>query len=203
MANISIENIGGNVLFLKLIMAFAPWLAFLFIAHGSLFRLKLGLIIALVLSIGMGIARLHRGVILWVGLVFFTCATLAVVVFNNMWIVKYMGIIASGVLATSTWLTIIFRKPFTMDYAKEHTDPSLWNSQMFIRTNMILTSAWGITFTINAILAWGKMEHFILPELSYEIISYTLMIGTAAFTSWYPGYIRRTAINSTHNASRV
>ena len=35
--------------FLKLVLAFAPWLAFLFIAHGSLFRLKLGLVVALVL----------------------------------------------------------------------------------------------------------------------------------------------------------
>jgi len=191
------------MLFLKLILAFAPWLAFLFIAHGSLFRLKLGLIIALVLSIGMGIARLHRGVSLWVGLVFFTCATLAVIVFNNMWAVKYMGVIASGVLATATWLTVIFRKPFTMDYAKEHTNPSLWNSPMFIKTNMILTSAWGLTFTINAILARGKMEHFILSELGYEIISYTLMLGTAAFTSWYPGYIRRITGNITHNAPKT
>ncbi len=186
------------MLFLKLILAFAPWLAFLFIAHGSLFRLKLGLIIALVLSIGMGITRLHRGVILWVGLVFFTCATLAVIVFNNTWAVKYMGIIASGVLAVSTWLTVIFCKPFTMDYAKEHAEPSLWNSPMFIRTNMILTSAWGTTFTINAILAWGKMEHFILPESGYEIISYTVMLGTAAFTSWFPSYIRRKDENIIH-----
>lgn len=176
-----------------MILAFAPWLAFLFIAHGSLFRLKLGLIIALVLSAGMGITRLHRGVILWVGLVFFTCAALAVVVFNNMWAVRYMGIIASGVLAAATWLTVMFRKPFTMDYAREHTDPSLWKSPIFIRTNMILSSAWALTFTINAILAHGKMEHFLIDELYYEIISYTLMIGTAAFTSWYPGHLRRKA----------
>lgn len=187
--------------FMKLIMAFAPWLAFLFIAHGSLFRLKLGLIIALILSIGMGIARLHRGIILWVGLVFFTSAILAVVVFNNMLAVKYMGIIAPGVLATSTWLTVILRKPFTMDYAKEHTDPSLWNSPTFIRTNMILTSAWGLTFTINAILAFGKMKHFVLSELSYEIISYTLMIGAAVFTSWYPGYVRQKEKNETVESS--
>lgn len=179
------------MLFLKLIMAFAPWLAFLIIAHGSLFNLKLGLIIALVLSIVMGIARLHRGVILWVGLVFFTSATLAVAVFNNMFAVKYMGILASGTLATSTWLTIAFRKPFTLDYAKEHTDPSLWNSTAFIKTNMVMSSAWALIFTINAILAFGKMESFILPELGYEIISYSLMLGTAAFSSWYPGYIRR------------
>lgn len=181
------------MLFFKLIMAFAPWLAFLFIAHGSLFRLKLGLIIALVLSIGMGVARLHRGVILWVGLVFFSCASLAVIAFNSTWAVKYMGIGASGVLAVSTWLTVACGKPFTMDYAREHTDPSLWNSPRFIRTNVILTSAWGLAFTANAILAWGKMEHFILPELGYEMISYALLIGTAAFSSWYPGYIRRKA----------
>jgi hypothetical protein len=181
------------MLFLKLILAFAPWLAFLVIAHGSLFRLKLGLIVALVLSVGMGVARLHRGVILWVGLAFFSCATLAVMVFNSMWAVRHMGIAASGVLATSTWLTVLFGKPFTMDYAKEHTDPSLWASPRFIRTNMILTSAWGLTFTLNAILAWGKMEHFLLSELAYELISYTVMIGTAAFTSWYPGHVRREA----------
>lgn len=179
------------MLFLKLIMAFAPWLAFLFIAHGSLFRLKLGLIIALVLSIGMGVARLHRGVILWVGLAFFTFATLAVVAFDNMFTIKYMGILASGTLATSTWLTIAFKKPFTIDYAREHTDPSLWNSPAFIKTNIVMSSAWSTTFTINAILAFGKMENFVLPELGYEIISYVLMFGAAAFTSWYPGYIRR------------
>jgi hypothetical protein len=189
--------------FLKLIIAFAPWLAFLLIAHGSLFRLKLGLIIALVLSIGMGVTRLHRGVILWVGLVFFSCATLVVVVFNNMWAVKHMGIGTSGVLATCSWLTVIFGKPFTMDYAKEHTDRSLWKSPGFIRTNVILTSAWSLTFTINAILAWGKMEHFILSELGYEIISYSLLIGTAAFTSWYPGYVRRRAENIASNASET
>ena len=49
-------------------MAFAPWLAFLIIAQGSLLRLKLGLVVALALSVVMGVTRLHRGIILWVGL---------------------------------------------------------------------------------------------------------------------------------------
>jgi hypothetical protein len=183
------------MLFLKLIMAFAPWLAFLFIAHGSLFRLKLGLTIALVLSIGLGVARIHRGIILWLGLVFFSCASVAVIAFNSMWTVKHMSIVASGVLAAGTWLSVMLGRPFTMDYAREHTDPSLWQSPRFIKTNKILTSAWGLTFTINALLAWGKMEHFKLSELGYELISYGLMIGTAAFSSWYPAHIRRRADN--------
>ena len=48
-------------MFFKLILAFSPWLAFLLIAHDSLFRLKLGLAVGLVLSVVMGITRLHRG----------------------------------------------------------------------------------------------------------------------------------------------
>lgn len=191
------------MLFLKLIIAFAPWLAFLLIAHDSLFRLKLGLLTALVLSIAMGLAGLHRGIILWVGLAFFSCATLAVNVFNNMGAVKYMGIIASGTLAISTWLTLITKRPFTMEYAKEHTEPSLWNSPIFVRTNMLLTAAWGTTFTINALLAWGKMEHLFLTESAYEIISYTLMLGTAGFTTWYPGHIRQKTGTSVNSASKT
>ncbi len=177
--------------FLKLLLAFAPWLSFLVIAHGSLFRLKLGLVVALVLSVVMGITRLHRGVILWAGLLFFTFATSAVVLFNNMWTAKHMGILASGALAAFTWLTIVLKKPFTLDYAREHTDPSLWNSPVFINTNIVITSFWGSVFIINTVLAWGKMKSFVLSELGYEIISYSLLTGAVAFTTWYPGYVRR------------
>ena len=56
---------------------------------------------------------------------------------------------------------------------------------------MVLTSVWGAVFTVNALLAWGEMEHFLLPELGYEVISYALLtLGTAAFTTWYPNHVR-------------
>lgn len=52
------------MLFFRLILGFAPWLALLILGHGSLFRLKLGLVVALVLSIVMAITRLHRGIVM-------------------------------------------------------------------------------------------------------------------------------------------
>lgn len=176
---------------LKLLLAFAPWLAFLVIARGSLLNLKIGLAVALVLSVIMGIARLHRGVILWASLLFFVYATVAVAVFNEMWTARHMGILANGMLAASTWLTVALKRPFTLDYAREHVDPSLWNTPSFIRTNTVITSVWGLVFTVNAVLAWGKMEHFVLPELGYELLSYALLIATAVFTNWYPTHVRR------------
>lgn len=176
--------------FLKLLLAFLPWLAFLVIAHGSLFRLKLGLVVALVLSVVMGLARLHRGVILWAGLLFFIYATCAVVLLENMWTVQHMGILANGMLAASTWLTVVLKRPFTLEYAREHVDPSRWNDPLFIRTNYLITSVWGLCFVANTVLAWAKMKQLAMPELAYEVLSYVLLVGAALFSSWYPKHVR-------------
>jgi hypothetical protein len=177
--------------FLKLLLSFAPWLAFLVIAQGGLVRLKLGLAVALATSVVMGLARLHRGIILWVGLAFFTYALVAVALLNDLWTARHMGILANGALALGSWLTIATGKPFTLDYARDHTDPSLWNEPAFIRSNVVITTAWALVFTVNALLAWGKMTPFLWPEWGYEIASYVLLIAAAAFTTWYPGHCRR------------
>jgi len=175
---------------LKLLLAFAPWLSFLFIAQGSLFRLKLGLMVALALSVVMGVAKLHRGVILWVGLLFFTYALAAVMLFEHMWTVQHMGVLANSALAAATWLTIAFKAPFTLDYAREHTDPARWNHPVFIHTNVVISSVWGLVFSLNAGLAYGKMLHFALPEWGYEVVTYAFLLGSVAFTTWYPKHVR-------------
>ncbi len=177
--------------FLKLILAFLPWLAFLVISRGSLFRLELGLGVALALSVAMGVLRLHRGVILWCGLVFFTAATVAVVGLQNMWTARHMGILANGALALSSWYTVLAGRPFTLDYAREHTPRALWTDPGFVHTNVVLTSLWALAFTVNAALAWGKMEALLLPELGYELLSYAILLGTAAVSVWYPARARR------------
>jgi hypothetical protein len=175
--------------FLKLLLAFAPWLAFLIIARDSVFRLKLGLIAALVLSVAMGLARLHRGIVLWVGLAFFGYATLAVVVFGDMWATQHMGVLANGVLAAGAWVTVAVGKPFTLDYAREHTDPALWHHPSFIRNNVLVTSVWATAFTANTVLAWGKMVKFLAPEWQYEVLSYIVLVATAAFTAMYTRHL--------------
>jgi hypothetical protein len=177
--------------FLKLIVSFAPWLAFLVIAHDTSLRVKIGLLVALALSVVMGVARLHRGIILWVGLVFFGGAAIAVVGLDDTWTLAHMGVLANGALAAGAWLTILVRKPFTLDYARDHTDPSLWDNPQFVRSNNIITAVWAATFTTNAGLAFGKMMHFAIPDLAYEIISYAFLVGAALFTTWYPAYLRR------------
>lgn len=177
--------------FFKLLFSFAPWLAFMFIAQGSLLRLKIGLVVALVLSIAMGALGLHRGVILWVGLAFFTYATTAVLGFEHMWTVMHMGILAHGTLALGTWYTIVAGKPFTMDYAKDHTPKEMWTQPAFIATNNLITGVWGTVFTLGALIAWLKSTVKIDPEWVYEVANYSLMVGCMAFSTWYPEQLKK------------
>lgn len=177
--------------FFKLLFGFAPWLSFMFIAQGSLLRLKIGLVVALVLSVVMGVLGLHRGVILWAGLAFFVYATAAVVGFEHVWTMKHMGILAHGTLALSTWYTIAIGKPFTMEYAKDHTPKEMWNHPVFIASNNIITGVWGLTFTLGTIIGWFKMTVTVDPEWLYEVANYSLMVGCMAFSTWYPELLKK------------
>jgi hypothetical protein len=176
--------------FLKLLLAFAPWILFLLIAHGSLFRLKLGLILALVLGVLMGVARIHRGVILWATLLFFAYATVAVVALGDMWAVRRMGMLANGALALAAWVTIVIGKPFTLDYARVHTPRELWNEPLFVRSNLLISGVWASVFTLNTVLSWGKMVQFALPAVAYDGVQYVCLVAAAVFSVWYPDHVR-------------
>jgi hypothetical protein len=177
--------------FLKLLFSFAPWIAFLLIAQGSLLRLQIGLAVAAVLTIAMAVLKLHRGAIMWVGIVFFVYACVAVFGFTHMWTIRNMGILANGSLAAGTWVAMLLGHPFTEEYAREHTDPSLWKHPAFIRTNLILTSMWGLVFSINTGVAWLKTYDRSLPDLAYEFISYACLVSAMAMSTAYPELVRR------------
>ena len=176
--------------FLKLVVSFAPWIAFLIIAKGTLLRLEIGLVVALALTVLMALLRLHRGVIMWVGLLFFTAATIAVLGFHDMWTIKHMAVMASGALAVGAWAGLLVGKPFSLAYARQNTDPALWHEPVFIRTNVIITATWATAFTINAALAWILMNNLMAPWAGHAL-SYVALLAAAVFTSWYPAHVRR------------
>lgn len=177
--------------FFTLLLSFAPWLCFLILARGSLFNLKVALVISLAVSVVMGVTGLHRGTILWVGLAFFTSATIAVLGFENMWMARHMGILANGALAAGAWSSLVVGHPFTLDYARRHVDLAFWHDKTFVRSNQFITALWASVFTVNTVLSYGKVQGVALTPEQYELLSYALLIGAAAFSSWYPAHIRR------------
>jgi hypothetical protein len=180
------------VTFVKLVVSFAPWIAFLVIAKDTVQRVEIGLVVALVLTALMAILRLNRGIIMWVGVVFFAAATIAVLGFHNMWTITHLGVLANGALAIGSWAGLLIGKPFTLAYARQNTDPALWHSPVFIRTNVIITAMWASAFTISAALSWISMQGWWPPSVCHTL-SYAVLIAAAAFTSWYPNHVRRAA----------
>ena len=178
---------------LKLLFTFAPWISFLIIAQDSLLRVKIGLVVALVMTIAMSLAGLQKGIIRWATVLFFVYATVAIVGFDHAWTLQYLGVLANAALAIPAWFTIVFKEPFTLAYAKAQTDPAYWNDPRFIRSNYIITSIWAVTFTLCTVMSYFKMRELFLPAMDYVIVSYSIMLLACVFSTWYPSHLKKKA----------
>ncbi len=176
---------------LKLLLAFAPWFAFWFIAGHSIFRLQFAIVVAAILVVVMAAARLHRGAILWAGYLFFAFALISVVWLKNMWAIRHMGILATGTLFVCAQLSILLGRPFTEDYARENLPRELWNSPSFIRGCFITTTAWSCVFLVNSLLNVAKLIHHETPEWYFTVSEYGVIVIGIVFTNIYSRMARR------------
>ena len=58
----------------------------------------------------------------WAGLS--NCGQSCAGVDHNMWTIRHLGVMANGALALGSWITLLMGKPFTLEYARVHTDPA-------------------------------------------------------------------------------
>jgi hypothetical protein len=177
---------------LKLLLAFAPWIAFWIISGGhSPVLLQIGICVAAVLVIVMGITKLHRGIILWAGVSFFAFALVTVVLLRNLWVIHHLGILASGTLFMSAMISIVIGRPFTESYAREHTQKELWESPNFIRSNFTVTGVWGLIFLANTLVNVVKPYYEGLGEWFFRGVELTILCSGVAFTTVYSRLARR------------
>jgi hypothetical protein len=176
---------------IKLILAFAPWIAFWIISLGhSMLCLKVGICVAALLVIVMGVTKLHRGVILWAGVAFFAFAVISVVWLENPWVIHHLGFLASGALFVATFLSILWGRPFTEDYAREHVPSELWNSPTFIRGCFTVTAAWGFVFLANTLVNVVKLQRP-AADWVYEVVQLGFLALGVLFTTVFSRIARR------------
>ncbi len=171
---------------IRLLFAFSPWIAFWIIAGGhSMERLQVGIVVAALMVVIMGITKLHRGLILWAGVVFFAFALVAVVWLKNPWVIHHLGILASGTLFTATMISIIVGRPFTESYAQEHTPRELWDSAGFIRSSYTVTGFWAMIFLANTMVNVIKLYHAEMDEWFFRAIELAILVSGVVFTTIY------------------
>ena len=92
--------------------------------------------------------------------------------------------------------SIAVRRPFTVQYAREQTDPQDWDTPLFFHVNEVLTWVWTGAFFVTAAVGWygdGPMHQ---PDNIWTnwIVSIAVLIFAIRFTEWYPARARSSSL---------
>lgn len=177
--------------FIPLLTAFVPWILFGLISGPTMESLTLALFVGLLSAIILGYHTLRKMYILPVAtVVFFVIMIVAIVVFRNVTIAEFAGVLSYGWLAAVIWGSLIFSHPFTLDYSRESVDPERRKTRGFMRINEVLTATWGCLLSINlGVMVLSKLEPATAGVIT-KIIPWALLVLGIIFTIWYPGFAR-------------
>jgi hypothetical protein len=86
--------------------------------------------------------------------------------------------------------SLIARRPFTLQFAREEVPQELWTSPAFIATNYKITGVWAFAFLVM-ILADVAMAYIAaIPLWVGILVTILALAGAAWFTLWYPRRVR-------------
>ena len=100
--------------------------------------------------------------------------------------------IDAGMLAISLG-SLIMRRPFTLQYAREAVDAETALRPEFVKANYVISSAWALAFVLMAMANLLLIYIPALPIWSGIAIAFAARNSALVFTKWYPEY-RRTKL---------
>ncbi len=185
------------------VVGMAPWIIFSLLVGPGRFELAVGLALAAAVTLTALTHLVHRGsswkLLELADITFF--ATMAVIGLlasegTLRWLETYAGEVANIALAVIAFGSMAVRTPFTIQYAREQVDPSLWHTRGFLRTNYMITGAWGVAFLVAA--AAGAIGDLVLHDpgniWTGWIIQILAIVAAVKFTVWYPDVARAQAV---------
>ncbi|GGL94359.1 hypothetical protein [Nakamurella endophytica] len=114
------------------------------------------------------------------------------------WLETWFGEISNLILVVVVVASMIARVPFTIQYAREQTDPSAWRTPLFLRINYVITGAWALAFAVSS--AAGFYGDAVLHDNSNIWTGWIIQIGASLvavqFTQWYPDYATANALRA-------
>jgi hypothetical protein len=162
------------------IKTFLPWIAFAVLATNG--ESRYGAIAALVIALALLVLDRRAGK-QWDALII--ALTISPAPLGD-----YSPAVAGGWLALTAWGSLAIRKPFTLGIARTMVPAEMHSHPFFYRTNAIITAAWAIAFTAEAVLLVVLLHaapHATAAAITVKICSFVV---PAVFTVRYSQAVR-------------
>lgn len=177
------------------LQSFIPWCLFFALDTYGTMELKIAIITALLTIIILNFKALQQKQLFdWGTFIFFIFLGILVIGFNNTWFILNAIFVANIALAIMVWVSVIIKKPLTIQYAKLAVAKELWSTTIFYRTNNYVTICWGLILTITAILTYVQQLVWGGQLWLSELIPTALFLLGIWFTFWFPEWYKHNVI---------
>jgi uncharacterized membrane protein len=173
-------------------LSFLPWIVFWVLSGRDNYQIATFAATAVVIFLNIKDIRQRNIKILDMGtLIFFIILTGISFSPNALWVDHYSAPLSDGAMFLIAFISLVIRKPFTIQYAYEQVDPKFWNSPGFYTTNRTISMVWCVVFLVNAVLSYLYVNH---PYILDWVIHILILVGAIKFTAWYPNFIKSKAV---------
>jgi hypothetical protein len=106
---------------------------------------------------------------------------------DNAFLETWYSVLLNAGLVVIVGASMLLRRPFTLDYAKESTPPEVWTSPLFLDINWRITWVWFVVFALStASNAVGLRVNGAKDLVFTTAIPLGLTALAIGFTRWYP-----------------
>ena len=172
-----------------ILVAFAPFIIFVILERtaGVTAGLISAAIVSIILLVRDSINRNKSVKVLEIGTAaLFGALAIYAIAAKPSWSIPAVRLRVDGGLLLVVLVSIMIRRPFTLQYAREQAPRDGWDTPEFIHVNYVITAVWGLAF---AVMVAADLVMAYLPNLPPSVgIGATLLaiIGAVRFSSWYP-----------------
>jgi hypothetical protein len=182
---------------LDILQTFLPWILYFILAGHSPGQMQTAVIVAMAVSLFCEIKSLRKGFILsWVTLIFFVFMFVMIVLYKHAWTMQHASVFSNAALASVSFISILLKKPFTIQYAKERVPKEKWGLPGFIKVNYVLSAAWGCIFVFCMVLNLMHIYWIHGYGWLFEALTDGSVVFGIWFCVWYPDWYRRRALQN-------
>jgi hypothetical protein len=177
---------------LAIFLSFLPWIAFL--SLPGLVGVRWSATIAALLAVAMILRDQKRGRLKVLDLksaAFFVLFFAASFFIAEESLTRWSGVAGSAAIFLIVLATLLTGRPFTTPYAKEMTPPDVWDSPLFKRANVVISSGWLVGFGFALAAALAHAVGLVTDPTMLIAIQIAAVIGPILFQTWYRRRIER------------